>query len=670
MKATIAASLATMAAVMAAGASAQVPVTPASEIVVIGQSHAPIEKIDRQTYDIKDDPEASGGIITDILRKLPSVMVSADSQVALRGASVTILIDGKAPPEGNAVIKSLPSSDVERIEIMTHPSAQYTPDGAGGIINIITRKRRALKISGDLSSQVNTRGQGNASLSATLVTGRWTLGGQLFIDHYQDRNTLYFHQATYGLTDGFEVSDREDRTQSTADNASSGLSAAYRLSDTATLTFKGEYSNYDSLTKGVSVYHGIDNFDELSWVKTGNQRSDFQALYEFVGNSNGEYLALTAERSQYANRSISDYDQGDGHTYGAWFDNSGATNRLQGDYERRFGRNRLSAGVSVEWTTSRVTSVQDRGALHIGLADYDHLFAGAQALATAYATWQMPMGKWIVQPGMRAERLELELTDEGRSADFDWYPSLHVSRDLTDKARLKLNYSKRVFRPALSDYDPSIRYYGGRNAFSGNPDLEPQTTDSYETAYSYADKDFGLDATLYYRDTRDNFSPYSELTATGLLLQTTINSGHSRSGGVELNLRGPLTKRLSYSLNGNAFRAEVPFIDGGSRDQFGWSGNVLLDYDADNGDRFQLNATAFSQSLTWQGYTRGFYRLDASYRHGLTDKLSLVVSATDILNSSEFSTVVDTAQLKTVASGRPNLRAIKIALAYTFGDAR
>jgi len=659
-----------MAASLAAGASAQaLPEMPSTEVVITGQAVENIEKIDRRTYDIRDDPEARSGLIIDILRKLPSVTISVDGEVGLRGAGVTILIDGKVPPEGNAAIRSLSSAGVERVEIMTHPSAQYTPDGTGGIINIITRKRHALKFSGDLGSQVNTRGQGNISLSGKVDVGRWELGGQLFLDHYQDRNSLHFHQEAHDPADGFEVINREDNTRSKAENAVGGLSVAYTLSDAATLTFKGEYGKYDSLTTGVSVYRGVDDFDELSLVRTGNRRSDLQTLYEYVGNS-GEYLSLTAEHAQYVNRSTSAYDQGGGDVYGSWFDNQGTTDRGQMDYERRFGRSRLSAGVSIERTTSYVTSSFDSGALAVGLADYDNLFAGKQTVAAAYATWQMPLGKWIVQPGLRLEKLELDLNTDGSSNDADWYPSLHASRDLTDRTRLKLNYSKRVFRPALSDYDPSIRYYGGRNAASGNPDLEPQTTDSYEAVYSYADKDFSLDATLYHRDTRGDFSPYSEVTPAGLLLLTTVNAGHSRSNGVALTLRGPLTRHLSYSLDTDVFHIRMPFIGGGEHDQTGWSGNGLLAYAADSGDRFQLNLTGFSKALTWQGHTNGFYRLDASYRHDLTGKLSIVASVTDLLNSSRFSTVVDTMALKTVSSGRPNLRAVKIALTYSLGEAR
>lgn len=670
MNIIITASLAALATSLSATASAKVfQEMPSTEIIVTGHA-SDSKKIDRQIYELSNDAEARSGMIADILRKLPSVTISADGQINLRSAAVTILIDGKVPPEGNAAIRSLPSANVERVEIMTHPSAHYTPDGTGGIINIIQRKRHGVKLSGDFSGQVNSRGQGNLSLSGKADIGRWTLGSQVFLDHYQDRNSLHFHQEAQYPADGFEVSDREDRTRSKAENATGGLSAAYKIFDAATITFKGEYAKYDSLTTGISHYSGFDNFDEFSWVKTGNRHSDFQALYEYVCNSNGEYLSVMVERTQYANRSVSDYDQGDGDTYGAWFDNQGATDRVQADYERRFGRNRLWMGVSTERANSRVASVFDNGALIVGLADYDSLFIGTQTVTAAYATWQMPLGKWIVQPGVRAERLALDLNSDGHSEDLDWYPSLHISRELTDRVRLKLNYSKRVFRPVLSDYDPSIRYYGGRNALSGNPDLEPQNTDSYEAAYGYDDKNFGLDATLYHRDTRGDFSPYSEVTQDGLLLLKTINAGHSRASGVELAVRGPLTKHVSYSLDADVFYTQVPFIDGSSHYQIGWSGNGQLAYDADNRDRFQLNATGFSKTLTWQGHTNGFYRLDASYRHDLTDKLSVVASVTDILNSSRFTTVVDTTALKTVSSGRPNLRAVKVALTYSLGDVR
>ncbi len=642
-----------------------------TEVVVTGQKGGEGERSDRQSYDITHDPEAQSGVIADILRKLPSVNVSPDNQISLRGAVVTLLIDGKAPSEGNAAIRTLPSNGVERIEIMATPSAQFTPAGTGGIINIITRRRHSLKLSGDINGQMNTLGQGNTSLSATLEAGRWTLNGQAFADHLLDRSVLYLHQAALNETgDGYDITDREDHAQASADTTSARLSAAYKLSERADLTLKGEYGRYDSVSNGITYYRGFDDFDERSIIRSGNRHSDMQLLYDYVGESNGEYLSLIAEHTDYSNRTASAYEQVDGYPYDTLFQSEGATDRAQGDFERRFGRNRLTLGASLDRTSIYLQSGSESAELAIGLADYFGGFTASRTLSSAYATWQMPIGRWTVLSGLRAELDQLRLVDTGKSDAVAWYPSLHASRDLTDKARVKIDYSRRVLRPDLSEYDPAVRYFGAFKALSGNPDLTPQTTDSYEIGYAYDNKDFGADATLYYRDTRGSFTAYAELTDTGLLLTSRINSGRSQSSGIELNWHGPLSKRLSYSVSSNLFYTEFPFADGGTRKRFGWSGNALLEYDADNGDQYQINATGYGKALTLQGYSRGFTRFDASWQHPLNDRLSFVVSATDIFNTSRFSTVVDTLALKTDSSGRPNLRAVKIALAWRYGGAR
>lgn len=653
---------------IAAGmAHGQVMTALPAEIEVVVTGHE-AEALDRQTYEITQDPEAHSGVIADILRKLPSVTLSPNGAVTLRGGAVTILVDGKAPPEGNAVIRSLPSETVERIEIMATPSSQFAPAGTGGIINLITRRHSHMKRSGEVTAQVNTMGQGNVSLSSTLETDRWTVKSQFYADHFLDRSVLYLHQeAVNENADAYDITDREDHARAVSAAVNSRLSAAWKLSDRAGLTFKGEAGRYDSVSRGITYYRGFDDFDERSDIRSTHRHSDVQVLYDYTGEAPGEYLSLTAEHLQNRSRTASAYDQVGGYPYDTLFYSEGATDRAQGDYERRFGTGRLTFGASLDRVGLNLQSGSESVKLAIGLADYFDGFSASRTLTALYATWQMPVGRWTVLSGLRAEREQLRLVDTGKSDVLAWYPSFHAGRDLTDRARLKIDYSRRVLRPDLGEYDPGIRYFGAFKAFSGNPELKPQTTDSYEIGYAYDEKDFGADATLYYRETRGSFTGYAELTDNGLLLTSRINSGRSRSGGLELTWRGPLSKRLSYSANGNLSYTEFPYADGGTRSRFGWSGNVLLEYSAGNGDQYQLNATGYGRALTLQGYSRGVCRLDASYQHPLDDKLSLVVSATDIFNTSRFSTVVDTRALKTISSGQPNLRALKIALTYRFG---
>ncbi|MDV6329214.1 TonB-dependent receptor [Asticcacaulis sp. 201] len=644
-----------------------------TEVVVVGKKPDAIEKIDRLSYDIESDPDAQTGVILDILRKLPSVTVSSDGKVQLRGANVTILIDGKVPADGNAVVKVLASADVERIEVITNPSAQFAPDGTGGIINIVTRKRRKVHLSGDLNLQANTLGQAGLSLSTTINSGPWSAGGQLRLDHGRNRTRLFERQAALNPDGGYDVLDREDHLHTASDEATGGLSLEYRLSPRSSLSFKGNYGNYDAMTKGWSHYSGIADYDETSLVTSGSHNGDVLAQYDYRGDANNETLSLSFDHSDYANLTRSTYDRGDGDLYGTISDIGGNSDRVQGDYERRFGRRLLTAGLSIDRTFNRdVSRLDSRGTdLDLAVSDYDYAFSGTRTISAIYATWQTPWGRWTLLPGMRLEAAHLNLVGDVGVSDLTLYPSLHISRYLNDTDRVKFSFSRRVSRPSIGEYNPNIQYWGNNLGVTGNLALKPQFTNAYEAAYDRNIGDFGMGATLYFRDTRGSFSPYSLVTADGLLLSTSINSGRSRSGGTELTLHGKVSKRVKYAINANLYYTQAPYIDGyvqKMRGRFSGSGNGLLEYNAPNGDQFQINLTGFGRRLTYQGQTSGAWRADMTYRRPLTDKVAVVVSMTDLFNSFHFRSVVDTALLKTESEGEANMRAIKIALSYRFGD--
>ena len=136
-------------------------------------------RIDRRAYDVSHDPDAATGTGADILNKLPSVQVAPSGAVSLRGDSrVVVLVDGKYPANGNAAIQNMPASGIERIEVMTTPSAQYAADAPGGIINIITRKRAHLGVSGEVSTRLSNLGD-NLHAAVTASKGPWTLDTRL-----------------------------------------------------------------------------------------------------------------------------------------------------------------------------------------------------------------------------------------------------------------------------------------------------------------------------------------------------------------------------------------------------------------------------------------------------------------------------------------------------------
>ncbi len=345
----------------------------------------------------------------------------------------------------------------------------------------------------------------------------------------------------------------------------------------------------------------------------------------------------------------------------------GGEDSLKADYERSYDNQTLvTAGASFDRSTSRDLQTFAVAGYAISASD----FAGARDILAGYVTYQMPWGKWTLLPGLRVEQQHLSLPGEVTVDDVFWYPSLHLSRGLGDKTKAKLSYSRRVDRPGLNNYDSTPQYADARTAFAGNPDLKPVVTDSYEASWDYADKDVSYDATVYYKQASDNISIFTQPTGGGVLLSQLINYGSSRSGGLELSLRGPVSKHVKYSFNGNVFYTEAPFLDVDServRGQVTGSANGTLEYDSDDGDQVQARLSWYSRTPTYQGYQSGAYQMDVTWQHPLNKDLSLVVSAEDLFNSTATHGAIDTGVLRVTSFGKGNSQALKVALAYKFG---
>ena len=665
--------------VIAGHATAEEP----TQVIVKGDKPAVVDKIDRRSYDMKDDPDANTGVAAKLLGKLPSVTVTADGKIALRGNfGVTIMVDGKVPPEGNDIIKSLPAADIDHIEIMTNPSAQYAPDGTAGIINIVTKKRHKVGYSGNLNGDIDSLGRGNLAMSGNVTTGRWTLGAGLSGGHYPSHGTRYDHQEVRDdLLAPFALQDQVTHFVVRSDNYQANLSAGYKLSDKGNLSLKTQYGDYEGGSDSTAEfrYGGDGDFDETFSSDFSNRYGNIDAIYDFTGEEHGRHFTLDLGHQFYDSISVTDYvDTPLAVTaamispYSRGVGSRGTDDSLKADYERSYDNNTLlTAGASLVRSVSR--DVQDYAVAGYAISGSE--FAGARDLVSAYVTYQMPVGKWTLLPGLRIEQQHLTLPGETTIDDVFLYPSLHLSRTLSDAAKIKLSYSRRVDRLGLNAYDGSLKYADARTAFAGNPDLKPVTTDSYEASWDYYDKDVSYDTTLYYKVASDNISVYSQRTSDGVLLTSLGNFGQSRSGGLELSLRGPLEifnwKHTKYTLNGNAYYTEAPFLDGVEeriRGEVTGSANGTLEYDTDAGDQIQLHLSWYSRTPTYQGYFSGSYQVDLTWQHPLTKDLSIVLSADDLLNSTGTRNVIDTGVLRDISFSKPNSQAVKVALSYKFGQ--
>ncbi len=648
------------------------PAAPPTQVVVNGQRAEVADRIDRRVYDIKSDPAAQTGTAADILGKLPSVQVTPAGKVTLRGdPGVTILVDGKQPAAGNAVVQTLSAADIDRIEVMTNPSAQYAPDGAAGIINIITRKRHPVGLSGSFNSRVSDRGEAMAGGSMVFTSGAWTIDGRLRYVHSVFNGDSAFSQTVP------DAESNDGGWRGAAENVLGNLNIAYKIDDRSTFTLEGQdyrargrTTTFDTVTAPGLSYSGINQ------QSTSSGQRDIEGVYDFNDDKTGSHLTLDVDHTDYDNPThnaeTDTYDDGEA-LYGVHRNVWGPEDNLKLDFERDFPSGQeLTAGIELDQRTTYI----DRTVYSVGSIPgpeangFSHEFKGQRDIYAAYTTYQFSVGQWTVLPGLRVEQQRQDVTADGLSdADnrVQLYPSLHLSRPLSKTAKLKLSYSRRVQRPDISDYDPGVSAATPLLIQTGNPLLKPSDIDSWEAGYADTTRERTTDVTLFYRVAHDLENEAHTADANGVVLEAPVSAGRASYGGVDLTRKAPLWPHWKYTLNATIQRADVPQLAGGDRAHLGYTGNGILEYDAAHGDQWQVTAGVTGRTYVIDGYRGATSHVDLTWQHPLSAKVSLVVTASDLFRGTHTLAVVDTPALQSRLLTQPVDQVLRVALSWKFG---
>jgi ferric enterobactin receptor len=671
---------------MASAAWAQEAPTPpatASEVVITGKPPEVVDRIDRRVYNIEGDPQAQTGVVTDILKKLPSVSVDPKGNVALRGdKAVQILIDGKPPLDRNQ-LTNLAANQVASVEVITNPSAEYAADGTAGVINIVTKKRRPPGLTGGVNASLDSKGQGDLAANANLNLGKVTLNGALSggRNAYKNpsssrREILDGHGGVLDTQDQATI----DRGDGSYVQGSAGV--IYKPTDRSRFNLTGKYGTFDGDGRDETRSTGTgpgDTYLEASRTGFSGYNLNLDLGYEYTGPKDGETLTLDLNHAENVFRIPAAFTDafpapGPAAQTRTLLDSHTASDLFKADYKRGFsGKTLLTAGVLWRTLETRLHRTQDSTLPGVGALD--HRFTGRETRMAAYATYQFPLGHWTALPGLRVETVARRFEAGASDADETLvFPSLHLSHAVGARGAFKLSYSRRVDRAGFQSYDGTIVYQSARSASAGNPALKSPTVDSYEAAYTYDRKDFGFIASLYWRARHDTLGGETVDIGSGVLLSRPVNIGDSHSGGAEFTLHGPLGAHWKYQLNGNLFDSQIRAFDGvlgPARDAFAWSGNGTLEYDVvpggAEGDRFQINLQAYSAQPTGQGFSSAYTRFDAVWQHPVGRQWSLVVTAIDLLGAAGGHQITETSTLRLRSEWPAGDRAVKVALSWKFG---
>lgn len=674
------------------------------DVVVTGRASDVRTSIDSTSYSLANDLQATTGSLADALRNVPSVDVDPQGNVSLRGDSnVTILVDGRPSGvlsgEGRAqALLQLQADQYARIEVMTNPSAAYSPEGGGGVINLITKPntpRPGTVSTGSVRANIGDNGRWNLGVSGSRTSGRLTLSGDLGVRHDTGEQITLRERERLDTASGLFLPSVQNQVVDFDSDGSYGrLGLEYRLTDKTQLTLEARGHDFENTGAGVELFEArnaagavssayrresdiaqgfasagmtarlLHRFDDLGHEWTNEFRID-------AGENTLDMFNVTRPTTPVGAETLERVQNDGAFTVMA----------LTSAYVRPIGEMaKLRLGYELEIREPEQDNAVRRGSaagLPVVVPGLTNSFEAEQTVHALYATYEQPFGeKLSAQFGLRLEQADIEINSitSGTRASQDYfraYPTMHLQYQLAETQSLRASYSRRIQRPQPFQLNPFVSYIDPLNQRSGNPNLEPQETDAFELQWQMRAGQTFYQATAYFRDTSGAFTEIATDIGGGILLTRPENLGARRDTGVEAVANGRLTSTLRYNASVNVYRSEIDAsgIPGAmDRSDTLVSGRLNLNWQPTADDFVQISAQMNGDALLAQGIRESRPMYNLGYRRKLTETVAFQLTVRDLFDDAGETIRYDTPTFRDRLDRTFGGRAAYVGLTWTFGS--
>lgn len=649
-------------------------------------------RLDKRVFNVGKDLSSTGAGALEVLNHVPSVTVTLEGVVSLRGSSgVQILIDGKPSvmsDDPSKALGSITADMIERIEVITNPSAKYEAEGTSGIINVVLKKEQKRGVNGSVS--VNGGWPHNHSLGFSLNarSEKFNLFTQLGAGYRS--LPRYNESINRNLVDSTEISsDGVYYRNETFVNMLLGTD--YYINKYNTITLSGniayEWEQQPSLTNFYeSDLDGnvINSWEREESTEAGNPKYQYDLQYEKVFKDTSAHTLLITtqgrffskdQSSRFENRAVTGSDTYVPQLTRANFKSTNFLGKI--DYFKPIAKNYTFEAGS-QYNTNGVGN--DYGVENEinGVPVIDSAltndFSYQQNVLGVYTSGSYEGDKWGIKAGIRVENTDLTTklvtTGENNHQNFtNLFPSAHTSYKFSKKISMQLGYSRRVSRPRLWDLNPFFNISNNYSIRRGNPDLLPEFTDSYELISIYDWDKFNMNFGVYYRYTTatiERVSTFENNVNTVL----PMNIGTNDMVGIEWNAKYDPVKWLSFNadFNFNYFNRKGDF-NGQNFDFTGnkYLGKLLTKIKAGKKVDLELTGNYESGYKTVQGESLEQMYLDAGARLKLwKGRGSVNLSVRDVFRSRIERDIVDQPEFYLYRESTRG-RVITLGFSYAFG---
>lgn len=645
-----------------------------------------------------------GGTAADLMKNMPGVQVDMEGNLTMRGKTPLIMINGRVSGIGGVDrvtnLEQIPASTIERIEIITNPSAKYDADAESGIINIVLKNNTNLGTNGAaaLGGGLGARYRLNGSFLINKNTNKWDLG--LAYDNWfttrtrtvNKQRTQYDSQDAYYLSQPRE-DERTIQTQTARFNVGYTPNAKNSFKLEGIWLFEGQDNHETIVSTTESSMHDFTSrnsrySNEIRRFHTG------ELLFNYTRNFNQKrVLSIDAssaieynkENTDISTQNLTEQNTNIGNPFlqkTHFYEDANLTNLTVNYLHPVKEKGIIETGYK---TTLRfinddyLRSNQQNGDFTTDLSHTDIFKFNEQihALYLQYTGWtgteQEPKLKY--QFGIRPEQVwntgdNVQTPYNFSNNYFQLYPSASLMYYTTKRNSVKLAYSKRINRPSIGDYSPFIDITDSLNVWSGNPDIQPEISHAFGITYNHEFKKASLSTSLFYRLTNNSIFPYTTIDISGVSTTRPENFGNSSTYGAEAVFTYKPFNFWTINLDASLYEQRIEQnaqLQNTLKNQLTGYAKFINNLDLWKNGRLQITANYTSPVVIPQGIKKEIYFVDLGFQQKiLKGQGRLALTITDIFDTQRSESSVSGSNFEYTHYRKVDTRAVMLIFAYTF----
>lgn len=680
-----------------------VDVEALGEVEVIAERTTVEIKLDKKIYNVGKDLTVRGGTVSDVLDNVPSVSVDVEGNVSLRGNdNVRILINGK--PSGlvglnsTDALRQLPAESIERVEVITSPSARYDAEGTAGILNIILRRSKLQGFNGAITANAGHPASAGISGNINYRTGDFNFFNTSGYSYRESPGNSISETEYFNGSDPSTFLNEYRKFDRKSNGLNTNLGVEWYINDTASLTTSLVYRDSDENNNNTNTINELDangnlinqsfRFDpEAEIDKTVQYSINFDK--QFDGNSEHKLtFDFQYEDSKENEKSLISQD-GDAAERVETLENQKEV-LLQSDYVKPIGESSQFEfgyrGNFNELDTDYTLEFNENGDYVLDTDVSNNLIYREYVNAVYSQFGSKIKNKFSFLLGLRMESTRISINqlvtgDFERKNYVGLFPTVNLGYEISEKQSLTLGYNRRLQRPRSRFINPFPSRSSATNLFQGNPDINPSYSNAFDIGYLNRFGKLTLNSSIYYQHATDVFTFITEDSGETAIVGGTevpvikrfpINLATEDRFGFEFTLTYRPNQKWNLNGNFNLFQQQTRGDYNGTSfdaDNLSWFVRLNNKYTLPGNIDWQTRLFYMGPSEDAQNKSKGMFSTDLAFSKDLfKDQASIAFNVSDLFNTRKRQTTSTTPTYVSYSEFQWRQRSFNISFTYRFNQ--